>query len=164
MIAENQNKSRRQLSRQICERLNWRSANGKLKEMMNRYHYLGSGPLCGHQMRYLIEKDVFVYPLDKEYKEELCKGMPEKVVEEEADWPGKEFSKSKLGDQRRVERLITIARDFYARPQANIPQACGSRAKTKAAYRFPESESVTMEKISDKTGKRDAIYAMYRLF
>ncbi|QOJ05057.1 MAG: hypothetical protein HRU72_00040 [Planctomycetia bacterium] len=29
-----------------------------------------------------------------------------------------------------------MARDFYAKPQANIPQACQSRARTKAAYRF----------------------------
>ncbi len=355
IIAENQDISRRQLSRQVCERLNWRSANGKLKEMscrvallrmqrqgviklppvqgrswldflkgskakdqsaskekagkwereaiegelpelgeikiikvsnryskshrtwkemMNRYHYLGSGSLCGHQMRYLIEserygyigglafsssawrlesrdkwigwdeerrleglskvvgnsrflivpyvrvknlasyalsqsirqmeedwyeqykirpvlletfvererfhggcyrasnwehigstkgrgrqdkgneygepiKDVYGYCLDKDFREELCKGMPEKVVgrEEAADWAEEEFCMAELGDNRRVERLITIVRDFYARPQANIPQACGSRAKTKAAYRFLESESATMEKI-----------------
>ena len=36
IIAENQDISRRQLSRQVCERLNWRSANGKLKEMSCR--------------------------------------------------------------------------------------------------------------------------------
>lgn len=355
IIAEKQDISRGQLSRQVCERLNWRSANGKLKEMscrvallrmqrqgvlnlppaqerrwlnypkrcddkhlseskapagmlereviegelsvlgeiriikvsskysrshgiwkelMDRNHYLGSGPLCGNQMKYLIEserygyvgglafsssawsleardrwigwdercrrenlskvvgnsrflivpyvrvrnlashalsmcvrqleedwyerykirpvlletfvergrfrgscyraanwvhigstkgrgrqdrdneyaesiKDIYVYCLDKDFREELCNGMPEKVVrgEECADWTEEEFSMAGLGDHRRVERLITIARDFYARPQANIPQACGSRAKTKAAYRFLESESVTMEKI-----------------
>ena len=75
--------------------------------------------------------------------------MPEKVAkrEEAVDWAGEEFCMAELGDQRRVDRLITIARDFYAHPQANIPQACGSRAKTKAAYRFFESESTTMEKI-----------------
>ena len=36
IIAENQHISRGQLSRQVCERLNWRSANGKLKEMSCR--------------------------------------------------------------------------------------------------------------------------------
>lgn len=133
MIVENQQISRRQLSQQICERFNWRSPNGKLKdmscrvallklhrqgvinlpegherpflnsakdfnndmlpemleitcnlselgetriirvssrysknhhiwkEMMNRYHYLGSGPLCGHQIKYLIESDYYGY-------------------------------------------------------------------------------------------------------
>src|SRR3972149_10480878 len=53
-----------------------------------------------------------------------------------------EFSMTEVGGQRQVERLITIGRDFYARPQA-----CGSRAKTKAACRFLESASTTMEKI-----------------
>jgi len=142
IIAENQHISRRELSRQVCERLNWRSANGKSKEMgcrvallrmqrqgaiklppvqgrswlnflkgskdkhstainakagkleseaiecelpepgeikiikvsnrfskshltwkemMNRYHYLGSGSLCGYQMRYLIESERYGY-------------------------------------------------------------------------------------------------------
>src|SRR3990172_4733824 len=36
IIAEKQHISRGQLSRQVCERLNWRSANGKLKEMSCR--------------------------------------------------------------------------------------------------------------------------------
>lgn len=94
-------------------------------------------------------KDIYGYPLSKDFREELCTGMPEKVVrrEEAGDWAEEEFSRAELGDDRRVERLITIARDFYTRPQANIPQACGSRAKTKAAYRFLESKSTTMEKI-----------------
>ncbi|MCR4292312.1 MAG: IS4 family transposase [Candidatus Kuenenia sp.] len=346
IIAENWQKSRTQLSRQICEALEWRGPNGRLKdascrvvllrlhhkgiiqlpeaqkrpcsgvpkgrdrkqefevegvecelselgeiriikvpgrysklyrvwkELMDRYHYLGSGPLCGYQIKYLIEserygyvggfafssaawrlearerwigwdesrrqenlskvvcnsrflivpwvqvknlasqvlsgcirrlredwyerykikpvlletfieqkrfrgssyrasnwvhigstkgrgrqdrgneygesiKDIYMYPLDKDFRKELCKGMPEKVIskEEEVDWAEEEFSGAELGDERRVERLITIARDFYARPQSNIPQACGSRAKTKAAYRFLESKSTTMEKI-----------------
>lgn len=346
MIAENQHISRRQLSQQVCEQFNWRSPNGKLKdmscrvallklhrqgiinlpegyerpvlssgrdcgnkaipeipeircnlselgeiritrvssryskkhhiwkEMMAHYHYLGSGPLCGHQMKYLIEsnrygciggiafssaawrleardnwigwddrarirnlsrivcnsrflivpyvkvknlasyalskcikqlkeqwheqynitpvvletfvererfkgisyqaanwihigstkgrgrqdrnkefgepvKDVYLYPLDKSYREELCEGTPRKAAGGKVaiDWAEEEFSGAQLGDNRRVDRLITIARDFYARPTANIPQACGSRAKTKAAYRFLENSENIMEKI-----------------
>ena len=38
-----------------------------------------------------------------------------------------------------------MARDFYAQPAANIPQACGSRAKTKAAYRLFEHKAVNMD-------------------
>lgn len=347
MIAENQQISRRQLSRQICERFNWRSPNGKLKdmscrvgllklhrqgainlperkerpflnsrqhcgsklmpemseikcslselgeiriikvssrysknhhiwkEMMGHYHYLGRGPLCGQQIRYLIEsehygylggfafssaawrvdvrdkwigwdddrrranldkvvcnsrflimpyvrvknlashvlskcvrqlkadwyeqynikpvvletfvererfkgssyqaanwmhigstkgrgrqdrnkefgepvKDVYLYPLDKNYREELCEGTPRKAAKKEVaiDWAEEEFSGAELGDDRRVKRLITIARDFYTRPQCNIPQACGGdRAKTKAVYRFFENKKNTMKDI-----------------
>src|SRR3990172_7035119 len=119
----------------------------------SNWDHIGSTKGRGRQDRGKVDresiKDIYVYGLDKDFREELCKGMPEKVVgrEEAADWAEEEFCMAELGDNRRVERLITIGRDFYARPQANIPQACGSRAKTKAAYRFLESESATMEKI-----------------
>jgi len=42
---------------------------------------------------------------------------------------------------------LTVARDFYNRPQANIPEACQSRAKTRAAYRFLGHPKVGMEKL-----------------
>jgi len=346
IIADNQQISRAQLSQQVCKALNWRSANGRLKDMscrvallrmhhqgvinlpqvhqqpcfkdkmghrdkwitdiaeircnlselgeiqiirvssrysknhhiwkelMSRYHYLGSGPLCGHQMRYLIEskhygylggfafssaawrlkqreewigwddsarianlskvvcnsrfliipqvrvknlasytlskcikrmqedwyeryrikpvvletfvdrqryngisyqasnwihigstkgrgrqdrgnrneasiKDIYLYPLQKGFREELCGGGYKGNVQKKppADWAEEEFYNASLGDERRVKRLISIGRDFYARPQGNIPQACGSRAKTKAAYRFLENKNNTMQKI-----------------
>jgi hypothetical protein len=41
--------------------------------------------------------------------------------------------------------LLTIARDLYARPQAQIPEACQSRAKTKATYRFFDHPKTGME-------------------
>ena len=346
IIADNRQISRAQLSQQVCESLNWRSANGRLKDMscrvallrmhrqgiinlpqvhqqpcfkakkrhenkwitdipgircdlselgeieiikigsryskihqiwkelMNRYHYLGSGCLCGHQMRYLIKskhygylggfafssaawrlqerdqwigwddsacianlnkvvcnsrflivpqarvgnlasytlskcinrmkedwyeqyrikpvlletfvdreryngisyqasnwihigstkgrgrqdrnnryeesiKDIYLYPLEKGFREELCGGASKINVKKKppADWAEEEFYNAKLGDERRVNRLISIGRDFYARPRGNIPQACGSRAKAKAVYRFLENKNNTMEKI-----------------
>src|SRR6266545_4730407 len=45
------------------------------------------------------------------------------------------------------EQLFTVARDFYAQPGANIPQACQSRARTKAAYRFFEHKGVKIDTI-----------------
>lgn len=94
-------------------------------------------------------KDIYLYPLDKECMKELCNGVAKITVmpTPPADWAEEEFLGADLGDYRRVKRLTTIARDFYARPQGNIPQACGSRAKTKAAYRFFEDKNNTMEKI-----------------
>src|SRR3989304_187737 len=50
-------------------------------------------------------------------------------------------------DEPLCKRLLTVARDFYNRPQANLPQACQSRAKTKAAYRFFDHPKITMEKL-----------------
>jgi hypothetical protein len=38
-----------------------------------------------------------------------------------------------------------LARDLGARPQANLPQACQSRAKTKAAYRFLDHPETSMD-------------------
>jgi hypothetical protein len=43
--------------------------------------------------------------------------------------------------------LVSLAQSFYARPQANIPQACQSRAETKAAYRFLDHRETSLEVI-----------------
>jgi hypothetical protein len=94
-------------------------------------------------------KHIYVYPVRRDAKEILCDGRVSIVSSPVAplDWAEEEFGAARLGDQRRVARLMTIARDFYARPQANTPQACGNRAKTKAAYRFFENGDNSMEKI-----------------
>lgn len=94
-------------------------------------------------------KDIYIYPLYKDASERLCQGPPKPavIIKENVDWAEQEFGYCNLGDRRKVKRLLTIARDFYARPQANIPQACNSRAKTKAAYRFFGDRNNTMDKI-----------------
>ena len=95
-------------------------------------------------------KDIYVYPLQKKARERLCDGQPRPVTERKRppeDWAEEEFGGARLGDERRVRRLVRIARDFFARPQANVPQACQSRAKTKAAYRFFEDQNTSMEKM-----------------
>lgn len=94
-------------------------------------------------------KDIYLYPLRKGVQEVLCDGPPKPaiVVKEPSDWAEEEFGTAELGDERRVKRLMTIARDFYLRPQANVPQACQSRAKTKAVYRFFDDKNNRMEKI-----------------
>jgi len=99
-------------------------------------------------------KDIYVYQLGADARDILCRrppGLPEKCedIEEKEyrDWAEEEFSGADVGDERLTRRLLGLARDLYAKPQAHIPQACGSRAKTKAAYRFLDNENVTMEKI-----------------
>jgi hypothetical protein len=62
-----------------------------------------------------------------------------------ADWAVHEFAQAPLPDQRLVSRLITMATDFALQPTASIPQACGSWAKTKAAYRFFDHEGLAPE-------------------
>ena len=98
-------------------------------------------------------KDIYMYLLSKDAKGLLNEGRERGIGKQAcrkvlpADWAEEEFGKAQLQDERRVKRLLTIARDFWAHPEANIPQASGSRAKTKAAYRFFENKEHTMEKI-----------------
>ena len=99
-------------------------------------------------------KDIYLYRLHPECQKMLCEepgparcsptgcGKPPKPP---CDWAEQEFGQVRLRDRRHHERLFTVARDFYAQPAANIPQACQSRAKTKAAYRLLEHKAVSME-------------------
>ena len=61
------------------------------------------------------------------------------------DWATHEFTHAPLSDQRLVRRLISLATDFALQPTASIPQACGSWANTKAAYRFFDNDAITPE-------------------
>jgi len=99
-------------------------------------------------------KDIYVYPLSKNAREVLCceqgrSGVNSalKVRKEVADWAEEEFGDADLGDRRLTKRLVQIVRDFCARPQASIPQACQSRSKTKATYRFFDHPQISMDKI-----------------
>lgn len=97
-------------------------------------------------------KRVFVYPLAEQARERLCAGpararpvaAPAPVAKPQ-DWAEEEFGAARLPDRRLNRRLLTIARDFYAHPQAQIPQACRSRAKAKAAYRFFQHPETQMD-------------------
>jgi Domain of unknown function (DUF4338)/Transposase DNA-binding/Transposase Tn5 dimerisation domain len=99
-------------------------------------------------------KDVYLLPLCEDFRQLLTREpAPQKVApvhccgRAPADWAEEEFGAAALGDRRLQQRLIEMARDLGAQPQANIPQACGTRAKTKAAYRFLRHHGVRMEEI-----------------
>lgn len=96
-------------------------------------------------------KEIFIYPLRSDWQRILC-AEPEarltgKPTGEFADWVEDEFASVELYDPRLRRRLFDMVRDFYAQPQSSIPQACGSQAKTKAAYRFFGNERVTMDRV-----------------
>jgi hypothetical protein len=92
-------------------------------------------------------KQVFVYPLCKEWND-ILRVEPEIKMprpEKPQNWAEAEFGTIHLYDKRLKQRLYTIANDFYNCPQANIPEACGSKARTMGAYRFFQNPKVTMD-------------------
>ena len=97
---------------------------------------------AGHGAR-LPAKRVFLQVLDKTALARLC-GKPGVPV---PGWVHREFGGARLGDRRLERRLLELATAFAAKPTAGIPQACGSWAAIKAAYRFFDHKSTTMEKL-----------------
>ena len=88
-----------------------------------------------------VQKKILVYALCKEWRDILCKKPEVKLgekprIENPAHWAEQEFGTIRLYDTRLKERLYTIAQDFYNRPQANIPEACGTKNRTIGSYRF----------------------------
>jgi hypothetical protein len=68
-------------------------------------------------------------------------------MEEEEHWAAAEFALVELGDKRRKKRLIQLAEQRAGMPNGSIPNSCGGRAATKAAYRLLDNEAVGAEEI-----------------
>ncbi len=122
------------------------------------WHYAGDSNGRGRQDKLHRQqtaiKAVYLYPLVKDWQKRLCgdgvqTGQGITIGEDESDWATEEFGCREVGDKRLQKRLWSLSRDFFARPQANVAQACGSRAKAKAAYRFFDHPRVTMEALLD---------------
>jgi hypothetical protein len=121
--------------------------------------YLGQTQGRGRQDRLHLAqgtiKDIWVYPLQAHWQTILQSNggafasdttmKPSAAQVVPVDWAEEEFGGCELPDARLQTRLLSLARDFYARPTANVAQACASRAKTKAAYRFLDHEQTTMD-------------------
>lgn len=69
-------------------------------------------------------------------------------------WAAVEMRTLALGDQRRVRRCVQVLDALAARPEASVPQACGSWAATKGTYRFWDSAFVSADAI--RAAHRDA--------
>jgi hypothetical protein len=95
-------------------------------------------------------KHVFVYPLQRNWRRlltaplDLPRLIPSVRAQLPADWAQEEFGRCRLS-ARLTQRLMTMARDFWARPMANIPEACESTTKMQAAYRFLANDDVLFE-------------------
>lgn len=99
------------------------------------------------------KKEIYVYPLRRDWQEILCREPErplslESAVEKPTDWAEEEFGSVELYDERLSSRLHRLALDFFAQPGVLVPQACGgSKAKTKAAYRFFDNNRVSMKQL-----------------
>jgi hypothetical protein len=62
-------------------------------------------------------------------------------------WAERELEGVNLGDQRLNRRLVEIAKRFFEKPLASIPQATGDWAEAKGAYRFMDNEKVEPDAI-----------------
>jgi Domain of unknown function (DUF4338)/Transposase DNA-binding/Transposase Tn5 dimerisation domain len=109
----------------------------------------GRGRQDRHNQRTVAVKRILVYAWSEQARQQLCAADAARkcstALQPGKDWAETEFGKVRLPDQRLRKRLLTMARDRYARPQAQIPEACQSRAKTKAAYRFLDHPETNME-------------------
>lgn len=97
-----------------------------------------------------VAKKIFLYFLSAEWKQTLCYQSQSRLgdmprLKTTDHWAEEEFGTIRLYDNRLKQRLYTIVQDFYNRPEANIAEACGSKARTMGAYRFFQNEKVTMD-------------------
>ena len=127
------------------------------------WQYLGQTAGRGRQDRThqhsLPLKSIWIKPLAEQWREllqqppeqsRLAPLHPPAVAQAKAppaDWAEAEMGGASFGDLRLSRRLIGLTRDFFARPNAQIPEACGSKAKTKAAYRFFDQRAVNLQAI-----------------
>ena len=128
------------------------------------WHAIGLSAGRGRQDRehqaQVGQKVLWVYPLQKDFRSQLCiepkpeqrrLSHPEPPPKPEPpppqDWAEEELAKAQLPNQRLHRRALILLRDFFAHPQSQIPQACGSRAKAKAAYRFFDHTQVSMANV-----------------
>jgi hypothetical protein len=99
-------------------------------------------------------KAVYVYPLHRNARQVLCAEPPPTPIRRRSretalarDWAAEELGEAELGDRRLSERLVSLAQAFYARPQADIPRACQTRAGAQATYRFLDHPGTSLETV-----------------
>jgi hypothetical protein len=76
---------------------------------------------------------------------------------EMAGWAAQELRAMELGDPRRAARVVTLVEQLSRQPEASIPQAMGTWAATKAAYRCLDSGHIDATAIL--AGHQDAMRA-----
>lgn len=118
------------------------------------WRHLGVTRGRGRQGTGALVKDIYAMPLAPAWQAALCRRAdgavrirPAAPVRAPQDWIETELGGANLGDTRLSARLLQMTGMFYAKPTANIPEACGSSKATKAAYRFLDNEAVDWREI-----------------
>ena len=99
-----------------------------------------------------VVRDIYLLPLCGDYKQRLQSEpilrKPHDASSRSASWARRELGGAQLGDPRRGERLVSVLEDFYAKPNASVPQACyHSWGRLKGAYRLLSNDDVSMRDI-----------------
>jgi hypothetical protein len=66
---------------------------------------------------------------------------------DDTTWAVNEFAEAELGDLRRTTRLVELAHILAQHPTAALPEACGTDARLKAAYRFFANDDIAPQDI-----------------
>ncbi|MEO6066298.1 MAG: IS4 family transposase, partial [Lysobacterales bacterium] len=118
------------------------------------WRYVGNTRGRGRQGHGASIKDVYVLPVSREWQARLCREADgqartrsPRITRAPRDWIEAELAGANMGDARLTARLLEMTGMFYAKPTANIPQACGSAKAAKAAYRFLDNEKITWQAI-----------------
>lgn len=106
-------------------------------------HTAGRGRQDREHAAAVSAKSVWVYPLQPRWREPLLV-EPVLPLAPDADWAQTEWGTVDLGDRRLTRRLVEYGRARFARPTANLPEACGSRAAVRAAYRLLQHERANL--------------------
>ena len=61
---------------------------------------------------------------------------------DDTPWAVTEFAEAELGDARRTKRVVELATALAQHPTASLPEACGTGAMLKAAYRFFSNDAI----------------------
>lgn len=120
----------------------------------------GRGRQDRHHQEQCPKKSIWIKPLVQDWREQLqatptvlrlqpprrARPSPPPMAGSKS-WAQEELGAADFGDRRLNRRVIELVRDFAASPQALIPEACGTRARTLAAYRFFDHPRVNLTRI-----------------
>lgn len=109
-------------------------------------HTSGRGRQDARRRAAVSVKSIWLYPLDPKWREILCV-EPVLPIDPDLDWAEAEWGGVDLGDRRLTARLVALGRARFARPTASLPQTCGSRAATKAAYRLLNHPNAQVDRL-----------------